>query len=43
LHAVVRAGWTTDAPFRETAQAIEAAQSLIAACKDFATDPAPAR
>ena len=27
LHAVVGASWTTDAPFRETAQAIEAARS----------------
>jgi uridine phosphorylase len=27
LHGVVGASWTTDAPFRETAQAIEAAQS----------------
>ncbi len=27
LHSVVGASWTTDAPFRETAQAIEAARS----------------
>ena len=27
LHAIVGSSWTTDAPFRETAEAIEAAQS----------------
>ena len=27
LHAVVGSSWTTDAPFRETAEAIEAARS----------------
>ena len=27
LHGVVGASWTTDAPFRETAQAIEAART----------------
>jgi purine-nucleoside phosphorylase len=27
LHSVVGASWTTDAPFRETAQAIEAAHT----------------